>query len=380
LAGLDAPQVDSLRGDGHSLEPWLHGEEQPARPHAFECVAPALDYGTAPVFGLVDETGQSWFDLPQPELYDLDADPGQTLNLFEGHDPTRGENPSRSVERRWPQAPGTVSEEQTAALEALGYLTAIPVETMVSRIDPKERAEVFHFISLNRQLLPPHLALARAEHLVQDHGRLPALQRFQADLLDALGRHREALQVLRTISEAHPDDVRLQSEVEQREHSRNELETLVRTIAATLAENPEHPTAHYDLAVSLHRLERLDEAEPLYQAVLSETPADDQARVQLSLLLVARDEPERALEILAAALDREDHEPRLDCLAGRILAWRLNRPAAAHQALTRCRELGGELSVFEQALLDGETVAPSAVNEVDPSPALRDKTSSPESP
>jgi arylsulfatase A-like enzyme/Flp pilus assembly protein TadD len=66
---------------GRSLLPLIGRAGQEAAPRAyFEALSSSLNEGWAPLHGLLDGS-LKYVDLPIPELYDLDADPGETRNL-----------------------------------------------------------------------------------------------------------------------------------------------------------------------------------------------------------------------------------------------------------------------------------------------------------
>lgn len=73
-----APKPSGLQGV--SLAPAMRGAEVPARPVFFESMMANLTRGWAPLRGLV-EGPMKFIDSPIPELYDLDKDPGEAVNL-----------------------------------------------------------------------------------------------------------------------------------------------------------------------------------------------------------------------------------------------------------------------------------------------------------
>lgn len=60
---------------GRTLLAGSHGHDS-----YFESLSASLNRGWAPLVGMI-HTGRKYIDLPIPELYDLDADPGETRNL-----------------------------------------------------------------------------------------------------------------------------------------------------------------------------------------------------------------------------------------------------------------------------------------------------------
>ncbi len=74
LLGVDPP-ADL---PGRSL---VGAPPDPSRVSYFESLSPNLEYGAAPLRGVIGH-GMKLIELPIPELYDLKADPGETHNLI----------------------------------------------------------------------------------------------------------------------------------------------------------------------------------------------------------------------------------------------------------------------------------------------------------
>jgi arylsulfatase A-like enzyme/Flp pilus assembly protein TadD len=121
LVGIPAP--DGVEGQSLVRPP------APDRAIYFEALDAALSRGWAPLVGLVQD-GWKYIDLPEPELYDLFDDPGETRNRF-GQDP-RGERLRRAVAgpdlTRGGAASAPLDAEAAARLRSLGYVgSAMPV-------------------------------------------------------------------------------------------------------------------------------------------------------------------------------------------------------------------------------------------------------------
>jgi arylsulfatase A-like enzyme/Flp pilus assembly protein TadD len=121
LAGLPA-----LPGaEGLSLAAALRdGGASPRREAWVETLATQLDMGWSPLLG-VRTAGEKYVRAPEPELYDLAADPGELENLAAAR-PERAAELDRRVEALAagrPVAPSFRPDaEERAQLEALGYL------------------------------------------------------------------------------------------------------------------------------------------------------------------------------------------------------------------------------------------------------------------
>ena len=97
------------------------------RPCHRETLWPFYYFGWSPLSGVVED-GWSYVRAPEPELYNLDVDPGETNNLF-GADPRRADDLAMRLEVferdavRHEAAPATVSPEELRRFASLGYLS-----------------------------------------------------------------------------------------------------------------------------------------------------------------------------------------------------------------------------------------------------------------
>ena len=139
---VGAPPMPDV--DGRSIRPFLGGTRPFDRPASyFEALNANLTRGWAPLTGVVRDRVKL-IDLPIPELYDLDADPGERQNLY----PQQRER-ARDLEQRLdqiakgaaPMAPAVLDADAEARLRALGYVVASPVKRAGARYgaadDPK---------------------------------------------------------------------------------------------------------------------------------------------------------------------------------------------------------------------------------------------------
>ena len=116
LAAVDAPPDSPL--PGRSL---LGPPPAPSETSYFEALSANLNRGWAPLRGEIGG-GFKFIDLPIPELYALEADPGEKKNLFAPDDPR-----VRVLRNAIPRDAGnvaarSVSSEERARLQSLGYL------------------------------------------------------------------------------------------------------------------------------------------------------------------------------------------------------------------------------------------------------------------
>ena len=138
IAGADPfgeTQGVSLLGD-------LSGSEE--RFLYFESFYARHRFGWAPLRGVRQGT-QKYIDAPAPELFDLRGDPGELSNLYSPEasvDVYRSEL-SRIGPGEHARIAAQLTEEQRRELEALGYVSAAPVELPEGDLlDPKDMIDV----------------------------------------------------------------------------------------------------------------------------------------------------------------------------------------------------------------------------------------------
>jgi len=212
-----------------------------------------------------------YIDAPRPELYDLVKDPGEADNRYDSEKSMALSLRERllAVRSRFrserPETSQALSPETVAALSSLGYVSVSSPSSAVSssRPDPKDRLREFesqnHAISL--------AFLGRLEEsntlLQQLHLKLPDVPDISFSLginQQRLGRHEEAAQTFRDALKTDPLNV----------------------------------LGHFNLAVSLFALRKLDEAIKELQAVLAMAPYYTRADELLGTIWVQRQDYGRA--------------------------------------------------------------------------------------
>jgi tetratricopeptide (TPR) repeat protein len=196
-----------------------------------------------------------YIEAPNPELYDLASDSGESRNLYTSQQSTANDLRKRmrallagvSTAKAREPAPDTVS-----ALRSLGYLSGSPTSSRVEpRIDPKDRIADFESFS-------HALALASA------------------------GRLTESSSLLRKLGEKLPDvgDIRISLGLNHQRTGHYAEAAL--EFKQVIEREPLNTKAHFDLALSEFRLNRLNEAATELQAALAIEPWYTRAEELLS--------------------------------------------------------------------------------------------------
>jgi choline-sulfatase len=381
-----APTVTALAGvapiegvDGRSLVALVDDRGLDATPPAAayaETYFPQFFMGWAPLRAVRD--GQwKFIDAPEPELYDLAADPGERHNVYAAQ-PATARSLRRQLETLARSAPGRdspapMSAEARQRLSALGYVSgpAAPAPAGAPAPDPKRMAPLFErLLDGNRALARGDAAAAAAIAqgvLAEDAGNGFARLVLGRALL-AGGRHREAIDALRAYltavpgsADAHPwialahlrlgDRARALAEEEAalaldpRHGSAIALRAgllfssgrrteAVQTLRDAVAADSANHALRVSLADLLADAGLVAEAEPEYRRVIDARPNDVSALVGLGLLLARTERFEPALMTLTRVLDLDPGQDEARFEKGAVYE-RLGRVADARAVYDR---------------------------------------------
>ncbi len=287
--------------------PLVGGDREEAPATYFEALSANLDRGWAPLRGAIRD-GRKFIALPEPELYDLEQDPGERRNLAaEERAAVRELAALLPAESAWPPARGPVAAEERAALRSLGYLggAAAAKQSYGVEDDPKRLVE------LDRKL---HQAL----HLYRT-----------GELAEAASMVREVMERRPDMGVAYYQLAQIQLEAGRRDEALATMEEarrrgvasdeLLRQLGLTLAEAGRagegvallrplaaggDPDALNALGLVLTEGGRQEEAAAVLQRVFDRDSRNPQAHQNLALVALrrqrwaeARDQAERALAL-----------------------------------------------------------------------------------
>ncbi len=170
----------------------------------FEALTAYLNRGWAPLFGNIEGDLKA-IDLPLPELYDLQADPGESSNLH-GERTGRHEAILAALDpaARQPIDRDRVDPEVVERLRSLGYLAAGGAAPDISaefgsEDDPKRlvavESRLYEALGLYRAG-NPEAAIRILESMLEDHPRMLVAYGHLGFMYSDLGRTEEAVQTL----------------------------------------------------------------------------------------------------------------------------------------------------------------------------------------
>ncbi|HOW84649.1 MAG TPA: sulfatase-like hydrolase/transferase [Candidatus Aminicenantes bacterium] len=328
-----APVPDAVQG--RSFWPLVEGRESGRREIYFESLYGPEEFHWAPLTGLLDGP-HKYISLPQPELYDIDADPGEKDNLAPGRLET-----ARAIDgklaafvRTAAAAAGPsrrgLSASDVKALTSLGYVSSFGAGSG-DRTDPKTGIVLYADVMGLKDLVAAKDYEAAGKRLAELESRNPGVEladledaRYQ--LLKARGRADEALAVLRRAVERFPEreSFKVRLGVDLIESGRTaEAGDYCRRFAA---ESPEAAAAHVLLGDAEDLLGRPDEALSSYERAAALEPRNPALRSKIAAVWIEKGDLAKAQAILAglessqAVVDSTDFQEAMSGLGHAFLA------------------------------------------------------------
>jgi tetratricopeptide (TPR) repeat protein len=305
---LGAPALPNV--DGRSVRPFIGGAQPFDWPASyFEALNANLARGWAPLTGVV-AGGLKLIDLPVPELYDLDADPGEQHNLYapqraRAHDlEARLDQIAKAASPVVPSAP--IGADAEARLRSLGYVVSSPArlgKAYGSADDPKT------LVHLNTALDAAADAWARGDAdtavrtlqgIIKERPDFTVAYDRLGYYLRTSGRIDEAVRVLDEAARAgHADRVILRS-LGAALRDAGDLKRSAAVLADLAARDASDLETADQLGVTLTRSGRAGEAERQFRRVLAASPNAAETWNNLGSLFLAG----RRYGDAAAALSR----------------------------------------------------------------------------
>ncbi len=263
-----------------------------------------------------------FIEAPRPELYDLDADPGETVNLATTERRVVADlrralaGVDRIAEAASPnliEAAGARVEEDEETLRklaALGYVggdaggaSAAAGKSFRDLPDPKDRVEVYNWMSQAREAL----SSGRPDEAITTLGRV-------------LARDSEVIDAWFTLANAY--------------FQKREWSLAGEAFKTTLAKKPDHDYAMIGLADTLVARGEVDDAIVGYRRFLSDDPKNAQIQYRFAQVLLDAGRDDEAEQAFLATLAADPRTARAE--VGRsVLAFRRRDFHGARAAIDR---------------------------------------------
>ena len=293
IAGLPVP--GGL--DGESLVPLVtqRSQREPG-PVYLESYHPRLWWGARELLGL--RTGPWLFiQSPRPELYNVDEDPAETVNLAARHPQEMERFAARLrgyTAGRDPMAGLTATDPETAGrLRALGYAAGAAAATAPATADlpdAKDNAPLLAAYSEAEELSARgqrEAALAKYREALAVNPRSVTVRLSVANSLLDLGRFHESGEEFAALSAQHPDDPAYVQGLARCLAGEGKGKEALGLLSAAVAKAPEEALLREELGAALLDAGRAEEAEKELRRVVDASPRRVAPRLTLAAALAA---------------------------------------------------------------------------------------------
>ncbi len=286
--------------DGRSRRGAIMGASSEAGPIYFEALDANLTRGWAPLVGLI--LGKwKYIDLPEPELYDVDADPMERTNLV-AREPHSAEELQRRL-RSWSTSPGPtrgVDAATAARLQSLGYIAGPtkPRTTFTVADDPKRLvalSEQFNSALEDFNGGRPDAALEKLSQVLASRPDFLAARLSAATVLLGAGRGKDAVRLLEQAPADDKTTAGWLTRMGQALASAGDLRKAKEVLDLAVAQASGDPEPLNELGVVLLRLKEPAEARRTFERLLQVDPTAVGTLYNLGLLEMSlRRRPEAA--------------------------------------------------------------------------------------
>jgi arylsulfatase A-like enzyme len=300
--------------DGISLREAVDSGVAEERAIYFESIADNLNYGWAALTG-VRIGPLKYFEGARPELYDVETDPGELLDLAATEpDLVRQMAEELAVLRALDEETGeadatrVLESEQLDRLISLGYVgssMAAPSD-LENALHPPDEVDLIQELLRSQGLAAAGRWEEVGERLDFILGRDP-LNRAglynRAFAYMAAGQNEEALLTAETLADFYPDSHRASDLVARVLSALDRPSEAADVLAAALEQHPGNPELLYHRFLALMEADRRDEARESLKALESERPDDFTTAVSRAMLEAAEGRAEEALTALDRAVE-----------------------------------------------------------------------------
>ena len=288
--------------DGQSL---VHPPSR-ERPLYFEALDAALTRGWAPLRGVV-QGDWKYIDLPEAELYDVAADPGELQNRIDrdAHaDPLK--RALTQVSTKETSAPEVALDPEAAGrLRSLGYTGGSSRRSGSGPADDPKR-----LVALNEQFNTALTAfdegrateaLSMFQAILRERPDFVAARTSAATVLLAAGRNVEAIDLLRAGLRDQPAAPELLAKLGSALRAAGDLRGAADTLDRATRAGDQNPEVLNDLAVVYAGLGRKDEARAVFKQLLERNPASATTWFNLGLFELQGRRPAEAADAFRRA-------------------------------------------------------------------------------
>jgi tetratricopeptide (TPR) repeat protein len=302
--------------------------------------------------------GFKFIEAPNPELYDLRADPGETTNLWSETPSDVGKRLRRELNRmasgETRAAAEPVDEETRRRLESLGYVSSNPKSAARGALpDPKDRVEIFVRVE---ELLAPGVpvetqirglreVLALEPENILAQKRVAGLLAHQGRLEEAVREYQKLLRIAEFDSKDWENLISALLLLRRGEEALALADQAVR-------EFPSHPELHVLKGEALEQKVRLSEAAGSYTKAIELRPELPENYWRRGTIALALGDQQSAERDFREALEREPRFEEARLALGRLLS-ETGRAAEAKELLGKAESAGAKAALAEAEIASG---------------------------
>ncbi|MBN2327594.1 MAG: sulfatase-like hydrolase/transferase [Candidatus Omnitrophica bacterium] len=257
---IDLCGLGTVETDGESFAPWLLGRSS-AKPRnlVLETQYP-LTYNWSPMYSLRN-THWKYIHSPQPELYNLQNDPDEHINLISSKDAPLQEMQNELEDRliamaqsAMPASERQISSERMETLASLGYAAGSSAEGMIAPgealPDPKEKLDVYLLVDRGLGLLSQGYAFRSIDLFEEALRKDPENPTPYVNLGLAYAKVNQwdkAIELTRKSVEMSPENLIAQLQLTRIYVIRDKLDEAQKRLNALIREFPHLAEAHFQL-------------------------------------------------------------------------------------------------------------------------------------
>jgi arylsulfatase A-like enzyme/Tfp pilus assembly protein PilF len=312
--------------DGRSLVPVVAGSRLPPRVEYFEAMSGSLNRGWAPLRGLV-AAGFKYVDLPIPELYDVERDPGETRNLARDN-VQRVEELRLELERmRVPAGtPRAENQETRERLRSLGYVTGASAPRKQAYTESDDPKQLIGLDRLLEEVVGRYLdgdtagALGRCRELVRQRPGMAVSWLYLAHLERETGNIGAAVAALEKAASIDPGHAETLGLLGAYLTEAGRPQAAVERLAASATGTSPDVGVLVSYALALARSGDKDKARDALSRAQAIDPSDAMLLVHRGTVELMGNDRTRAREQFAAAIERSPDLARAHTSLGVLLA------------------------------------------------------------
>jgi choline-sulfatase len=281
-----------------------------------ETYFPRYHFGWQHLRSLRDDR-YTFIDAPEPELYDLSADPGETKNIFKANSARaeelrlKMEDLAKSSGEKAPERQ-SLDPDTLQRLAALGYVgNVIDVDPNAVLPDPKHKLKLFSLMNSAKALAQDdklESAIARMRQVVAEDPNIMDAHLTLGNWLQKAKDPEGAIAAYKAALSLKPDDDISLGNLAQLYRARGRLEdelAALEVFRAALRVNPKNPQSWYQLATLYLDAGRLEDAESTFKDALAANPKMGAAYNGLGVIAFERGQLAQAEELVRRALGLE---------------------------------------------------------------------------